>query len=133
MTKTLRRLTIAAALVGGMGLVAAAPAAAHSHATLAQTTVTAPTNLQVTALTRTSVTFHWDHSQGATPGCTLQLILYSVFVNGRFHGWTYLGSPVAHVANLRPGTTYRLAVQGRDNCSGVTSPLSEPLIVTTPR
>jgi hypothetical protein len=54
-------------------------------------------------------------------------------VNARFHGWTYLGSPVAYVANLRPGTTYQLAVQGRDNCSGATSPLSEPLIVTTPR
>jgi hypothetical protein len=52
---------------------------------------------------------------------------------GVFRGWTYLGSPVGLVASLRPGTTFRLAAQGRDNCTGATSPLSEPLRVTTLR
>lgn len=58
--------------------------------------------------------------------------MYAVFVDGAFRGWTYVGSPVGFVARLRSGTTYELAVRGRDNCTGLTSPLSEPLIVTTP-
>jgi hypothetical protein len=58
---------------------------------------------------------------------------HAVYVDGVFRGCTYFGSPVGFVAQLRPGTPYRLAVQGRDNCTGATSPLSEPLRVTTLR
>lgn len=134
------RVAFVAALASSVGLPFAAPAASASpvqrpqavHRAVTQVTVTAPTNLRVTRLTATSVTFQWDHSQGVQPGCTLSVILYAVFLNGRFLGWTYLGSPVGFVAGLRPATTYELAVQGRDNCSGRMSPLSEPLIVTTP-
>jgi len=92
---------------------------------------TAPTNLRVTQLARTSVLFQWDHSQGNQPGCTVPIVMYAIFVNGVLHGWTLYGSPVGYVAQLRPGTTYRLAVLGRDNCTGLISPLSEPLTVTT--
>ena len=82
-------------------------------------------------LARTSVLFQWDHSQGNQPGCTVPIVMYAIFVNGVLHGWTLYGSPVGYVAQLRPGTTYRLAVLGRDNCTGLISPLSEPLTVTT--
>jgi hypothetical protein len=107
-----------------------APAAARAGAAVQ---LSAPTNLRVTQLTRTSVTFQWDHSRGNQSGCVLPIVMYAVYVDGVFRGWTYLGSPVGFVARLRPGTTYRLAVQGRDNCTGATSPLSEPLRVTTLR
>jgi hypothetical protein len=97
------------------------------------TNLTAPTNLRVTGLTPTSVTFQWDHSQGATGGCTLPIFLYYVHQDGAYRGSTYLGSPVAFAAGLAPGGTYTFTVQGRDNCSGRTTPFSAPLIVTTPR
>jgi hypothetical protein len=125
------------------GLLGSAPAFAAANPTAVPASasapigvavqLTAPTNLRVTQLTRTSVTFQWDHSRGNQPGCVLPIVMYAVYVDGVFRGWTYLGSPVGFVAQLRPGTTYRLAVQGRDNCTGATSPLSEPLRVTTLR
>jgi hypothetical protein len=133
---------LAAALTSMVGLLAIATAATASPvrqqpqvtaSAATSSAVTAPTNLRVRQLTATSVTFEWDHSQGATPGCTLSLILYTIYVNGKFHGWTYWGSPVGLVAQLRPATTYKLQVQGQDNCSGNLSPLSQPLIITTPR
>jgi hypothetical protein len=127
--KRFLRLVLACTLAGTLALVATPAAEAASTAAAP----TAPTNLRVTGLTPTTVTFQWDHSQGAQPGCTLQLILYAVYRDGQFLGWTYLGSPVGLVGGLRPGGTYRLAVQGRDNCSGQLSPLSKPLTVTTPR
>jgi hypothetical protein len=93
---------------------------------------TAPTNLRVTGLTSTSVTFQWDHSQGTTGGCTIPIAIYYVYMNGVLRGSTYLGSPVAFAAGLQPGGTYSFTVQGRDNCSGRMSSFSEPLVVTTP-
>jgi hypothetical protein len=36
------------------------------------------------------------------------------------------------IIGLTPGTTHRFQVQARDNCIGVLSPLSEPLVVATP-
>jgi hypothetical protein len=108
----------------------AVPASASARAAVG-VQLTAPTNVRVTQLTRTSVTFQWDHSRGNQPGCTLPIVMYAVYVDGAFRGWTYLGSPVGFVSRLLPATTYQLAVQGRDNCTGATSPLSEPLRVTT--
>jgi hypothetical protein len=123
-----------AGLLGSPSALAAQPdavAASTSARVSAAVQLTAPTNLRATQVTRTSVTFQWDHSRGNQPGCVLPIVLYAVYVDGVFRGWTYLGSPVGFVARLRPGTTYRLAVRGRDNCTGATSPLSEPLRVTT--
>jgi hypothetical protein len=113
-------------------VAAVTPAPASAPASVAAGP-TAPTNLRVTQLTRTSVTFQWDHSRGNQAGCVLPIVMYAVYVDGVFRGWTYLGSPVGFVARLRPGTTYVLAVRGRDNCTGATSPLSEPLPITTLR
>jgi chitinase len=110
----------------------AAPAASAASASAASAP-SAPSNLRVTGLTSTSVMFQWDPSGPATLGCTVPIVLYAVFVDGRLRGWTYLGSPVAFVGGLRPGTTYVFTVQGRDNCSGALSPMSAPLRVTTPR
>jgi hypothetical protein len=126
----------AAGLLGSAPAFAANPAAVPASASApisVAVRLTAPTNLRVTQLSRTSVTFHWDHSRGNQPGCVLPIVMYAIYVDGVFRGWTYLGSPVGFVAQLRPGTTYRLAVQGRDNCTGATSPLSQPLRVTTLR
>jgi hypothetical protein len=92
----------------------------------------APGNLRVTRLTPTSVTFQWDHPQPWPQGCTLRIFQYSVYLDGQVHGYTYLGSPVGLVSRLQPGSTHELAVQARDNCSGLWSPLSTPLPVTTP-
>jgi hypothetical protein len=136
-----RMAVLATATVAGLlgsapapaaGTPTAVPASASTPTSVA-TPLTAPTNLRVTQQTRTSVTFQWDHSRGNQPGCVLPIVMYAVYVDGVFRGWTYLGSPVGFVAQLRPGTTYRLAVLGRDNCTGATSPLSEPLRVTTRR
>ena len=138
---------IAAGIIGTTLLMAATPSgatlgrprrttttAASRTTTTAPATAgpTAPTNLRVTALTATSVTFQWDHSMGATGGCTLPIILYYLYVDGTYRGSTYLGSPVGFVAGLQPGGTYTLTVAGRDNCSGRTSPMSAPLVVSTP-
>jgi hypothetical protein len=103
-----------------------------ASSTAAPSTITAPTNLRVRDLRPTQVVFEWDHSIGATSGCTFPFPLYSIHVNGTFRGWTVWGSPVGLVAQLRPGATYKLQVQGHDNCSGAVSPLSEPLFVTPP-
>jgi hypothetical protein len=92
----------------------------------------APANLRVTQLTPTSVTFQWDHPQPWPQGCTLRIFQYSIYLDGQLHGYTYLGSPVGLVSRLRPGSTHELAVRARDNCSGLWSPLSDPLPVTTP-
>jgi hypothetical protein len=136
------RVIISSTIACLVGTVSSAPAAfagvdqasaARGTAQVAVTTITAPTNLRVTRLTTTSVTFQWDHSRDAQPGCTVRIIHYAVFVDGAFRGWTYLGSPVAQVSGLRPGTTHEFTVQGRDNCTGVSSPLSAPLTVTLPR
>jgi hypothetical protein len=130
-----RMAVIGTACVASMLLSAPAFAGATPAQPSAPTAVatgpTAPTNLRVTQLTRTSVTFQWDHSRGNQTGCVLPIVMYAVYVDGVLRGWTYLGSPVGFVARLRPGTTYVLAVQGRDNCTGATSPLSEPLPITT--
>lgn len=139
MTRTrLSRLVFTAALAGIAGLpftppvATAATAPPTASSTAAPSTFTAPTNLRVRDLRPTQVVFEWDHSTGATSGCTFPFPLYSIHVNGTFRGWTVWGSPVGLVAQLRPGTTYKLQVQGHDNCSGAVSPLSEPLFVTTP-
>jgi hypothetical protein len=120
-----------AGLLGSAPALATATSAPASAPASAVARLTAPTNLRVTQLTRTSVTFQWEHSRGNQPGCVLPIVMYAVYVDGVLRGWTYLGSPVGFVARLRPGTTYVLAVQGRDNCTGATSALSEPLRVTT--
>jgi hypothetical protein len=138
-TRSLRLLVVSAATVPGMLFVTPA-ATAHagdrpSSLSRASGTVAAPhapANLRVTRLTPTSVTFQWDHPQPWPQGCTLRIFQYSVFLDGRFLGYTYLGSPVGLVSRLRPGSTHQLAVQARDNCSGLSSPLSDPLPVTTP-
>ncbi len=138
-TRTLRVAAVSAvACAAGLLLPAPAATAGPSHPAArdvvrpSATAPTAPSNLRVTRLTSTSVTFQWDHSRGATGGCTVPLVLYSIFVDGVFRGSTFWGSPVGHVAGLRPGVTYSLTVKGRDNCSGLESPPSEPLVVTTP-
>jgi hypothetical protein len=108
-------------------------AAAADRGAVTASAFTPPTNLRVRSVAPTSVVFEWDHALEATPGCTLRIFLYAVYRDGQFVGWTHWGSPVGAVFNLRPGTTYRLHVQGRDNCSGQLTPLSQPLFVTTPR
>jgi hypothetical protein len=146
MTRARVIVGIAAVAAGTTGAVISAPAVSAHHRPLpgrprttttttappAAPGLTAPTNLRVTALAPTSVTFQWDHSQGTQGGCTIPIAMYYVYVDGTLRGSTYLGSPVAFVANLRPGGTYGVAVQGRDNCSGRLSALSATLTVTTP-
>ena len=139
-TRSLRLLVVAVSATI-LGLLFVTPAAtAHagtrpsslSGASGAVAAPHAPANLRVTRLTPTSVTFQWDHPQPWPQGCTLRIFQYSVYLDGQFQGYTYLGSPVGLVSRLRPGSTHRLAVQARDNCSGLLSPLSDPLVVTTP-
>ena len=91
-----------------------------------------PSNLRVTGLTPTSVTFQWDHAQGYTGGCTFAFFQYDVYRDGTYQGSTLWGSPVAASSGLQPGRAYSFAVQARDNCSGRYTDFSEPLLVTTP-
>jgi hypothetical protein len=139
-TRSLRVLVVSA-FTAILGLVLVAPTATASAgnrpsplsaASGAVAAPAAPANLRVTQLTPTSVTFQWDHPQPWPQGCTLRIFQYSVYLDGRFYGYTYLGSPVGLVSRLRPGSTHELAVQARDNCSGLWSPRSRPLPVTTP-
>jgi hypothetical protein len=139
-TRFLRLLvvSVSAAVLGLLFVVPAATANAgnrQSSQAVASGTVEAPdapTNLRVTQLTPTSVTFQWDHPQPWPQGCTLPIFQYSTYLDGQLHGYTYIGSPVGLVSRLQPGSTHELAVQARDNCSGLWSPLSNPLQVTTP-
>lgn len=139
-TRSLRLLAVSV-LAAILGLLFAAPAAtAYPGNRLSSPPVVsdavaapdAPTNLRVTQLTPTSVTFQWDHPQPWPQGCTLRIFQYSTYLDGQFYGYTYLGSPVGLVSRLQPGSTHGLAVRARDNCSGLWSPLSEPLRITTP-
>jgi hypothetical protein len=127
-TRSLRPLVVSV-LAAILGLLFVAPAGATSGIVVSPD---APANLRVTQLTPTSVTFQWDHPQPWPQGCTTRIFLYSVYLDGQFLGYTYLGSPVGLVSRLQPGSTHELAVQARDNCSGRSSPLSDPLSVTTP-
>jgi hypothetical protein len=135
------RLLVISVVAAILGLLFAAPAAtAHagslpsslSGASGAVVAPDAPANLRVTQLAPTSVTFQWDHPQPWPQGCTLRIFQYSTYLDGQFYGYTYIGSPVGLVSRLRPGSTHELAVKARDNCSGLWSPLSDPLRVTTP-
>jgi hypothetical protein len=130
-------VAVVASMVGPLVVVPAATADSgprqHTPSSIATSGPTAPTNLRVRDVRPTQVTFEWDPSSGATTGCSFPFILYLVYVDGRHVGWTVWGSPVALAAQLRPGTTYTLQAQAQDNCSGRLSPLSEPLVVTTPR
>jgi hypothetical protein len=137
-TRSLRLLAVSV-LAAILGLLFVAPAAmaypGNSSPPVASDAVAAPdapTNLRVSQLTPTSVTFQWDHPQPWPQGCTLRIFQYSIYLDGQFYGYTYLGSPVGLVSRLQPGSTHGLAVQARDNCSGLWSPLSEPLQITTP-
>jgi hypothetical protein len=135
------RAILTAALAGLAGLAlavppataSAAPAADPAHQRVAAPSpFTPPTNLRVRNVGPTFASFEWDHDlRQATPGCTLQIFLYAVYRDGRFIGWTLWGGMAAAVSNLRPGTTYKFEVQGRDNCSGQYTPFSAPLFVTT--
>jgi hypothetical protein len=139
-TRSLRLLvvSVSAAVLGLLFVAPAATAYAGNRpssppvAARAVEVPDAPANLRVTQLTPTSVTFQWDHPQPWPEGCTLRIFQYSTYLDGQFYGYTYIGSPVGLVSRLQPGTTHELAVQARDNCSGLWSPLSEPLPVTTP-
>jgi hypothetical protein len=135
------RLLVVPMLAAALGLLFVAPAAtAHAgnrpvSLPLASGSVEAPdapANLRVTQLTPTTVTFQWDHPQPWPEGCTFRVFQYSIYLDGQLHGYTYPGSPVGLVAQLQPGSTHELAVQARDNCSGLWSPLSDPLLVTMP-
>jgi hypothetical protein len=136
-TRSLRVLAVSA-FTAILVLVLVAPTATASAgnrlsaASDAVAAPAAPANLRVTQLTPTSVTFQWDHPQPWPQGCTLGIFQYAVYLDGRFYGYTYLGSPVGLVSRLRPGSTHELAVRARDNCSGLWSPRSHPLPVTTP-
>jgi hypothetical protein len=135
------RLVVVSVSAAILGLLFAQPAATAqagkrpsppSRASSAVAAPDAPANLRVTQLTPTSVTFQWDHPQPWPQGCTLPIFLYSVYVDGQFYGYTYLGSPVGRVSRLQPGSTHELAVKARDNCSGLWSTLSDGLRVTLP-
>lgn len=139
-TRSLRLLvvSVSAAVLGLLFVAPAATASAGNQpsalpvATDAVVAPDAPANLRVTQLTPTSVTFQWDHPQPWPQGCTLRIFQYSTYLDGQLYGYTYLGSPVGLVSRLQPGSTHELAVQARDNCSGLWSPLSDPLQITTP-
>jgi hypothetical protein len=135
------RLLVISAFAAILGLLFVAPAATAYEGNRPSSlsgvygTVAAPdapANLRVTRLTPTSVTFQWDHPQPWPQGCTLRIFQYAVYLDGQFYGYTYLGSPVGLVSRLQPGSRHELAVRARDNCSGLWSPLSDPLSVRTP-
>lgn len=137
------RLVVISVFAAILGLLFVQPAAtaqaakrpsppSRASGTVAVRAPDAPANLRVTQLTPTSVTFQWDHPQPWPQGCTLRIFQYSIYLDGQFYGYTYLGSPVGRVSRLQPGSNHELAVKARDNCNGLWSPLSDPLPVATP-
>lgn len=94
----------------------------------------APTNLRLIAAAPTSVSFEWDYGVVGQPGCSFPYVFFHVYDDGVFLATTsWLGPWTQKQINLlTPGTTHRYQVQARDNCTGSLSPLSEPLVVTTP-
>jgi hypothetical protein len=95
--------------------------------------VPAPTNLRVLSATPTVVAFTWDSAAVGQQGCLSPNIFWHLYQDGVFRGSLapWIGQ-VFQPFGLTPGTTYRFQVQAQDNCTGAMSPLSEPLVVTTP-
>jgi hypothetical protein len=122
---TMRRFAVA---VGGtlLGTVLAVQAVASPASAAAGPTT--PTGLQVTAATFTSITIDFNPSTeaGSTGG-----ISYRVSLNGSSPFFAYDFPTVSHDqwgVPLRPGTTYRIAIQA---VGMGTSELSDPVTATT--
>ena len=144
MTRT-RRSLAALAVICGSVLLAAGPATAKRDPgspappppapAPAPAPLPAPTNLRLIAVAPTSVSFEWDSAVlVGQPGCSFPWVFFHVYDDGVFVATTsWLYPPTQQQINgLAPGTTHRFQVQARDNCTGALSPLSEPLVVTTP-
>ena len=141
-----RRSLVALAVVCGSVLLTAGPATAkRDPGTSAPPSpapapapepapLPAPTNLRLIAAAPTSVSFEWDYEVVGQPGCSFPYVFFHVYDDGVFLATTsWLGPWTQKQINgLTPGTTHRFQVQARDNCTGTLSPLSEPLVVTTP-
>jgi hypothetical protein len=143
MTRT-RRSLAALAVICGSVLLAAGPATAKRDPGTsappapapapAPASLPAPTNLRLIAVAPTSVSFAWDSVVVGQPGCSFPYVFFHVYDDAAFLTTTsWLGPPTQQQINgLTPGTTHLFQVQARDNCTGTLSPLSEPLVITTP-
>jgi chitodextrinase len=111
-----RRVSIRRLVIGAMLFLAC-------HALRAQT---APTVLNVTALTATSFTLKWNAATGGAGG----IASYDVYRDGAFAGSTSATIRTLSIAGLSPLTSYAFTVVARDGAAQVSAP-SQPLLVTT--